>query len=342
MPRIACHKEKLGGLAMRQKLLCGAAAIAIAVAVAGPASAADAPAARPITKAVAPPLMDWSGFYVGAHLGLAQARFSATPHSGQTDDGVARAKPSGLVGGVHFGQNWQQNTFVYGWELDATLTDLSKHVVFPGTANPFRHYSAEVNLLASLRGRLGMTLNPTTLLYLTGGLGYARAKAQGVSPFGTVTNAKHNKFGYVLGLGGEWKQTQNIIWRVEGLYYGFRSHEPLYGFTTLGSAPGTSKFKNVLVGRIGVSYLFSDRRLKRDISLLARLDNGLGLYRYRYVWSDEVYVGVMAQEVARIVPDAVACGPDGYLRVNYRRLGLRLMKWDEWQRCTGSTLALAA
>ncbi|MFZ3358437.1 MAG: tail fiber domain-containing protein [Xanthobacteraceae bacterium] len=72
----------------------------------------------------------------------------------------------------------------------------------------------------------------------------------------------------------------------------------------------------------------SDRRLKRDIVLLARLDNGVGIYRY--LWSDIVYVGVMAQEVAQIVPAAVILGADGYCRVNYARLGLRMMTWDEW------------
>ena len=41
------------------------------------------------------------------------------------------------------------------------------------------------------------------------------------------------------------------------------------------------------------SYLGpSDIRLKRDIVEIARLDNGIGIYRYRYVWSDQVYVGV--------------------------------------------------
>ena len=60
------------------------------------------------------------------------------------------------------------------------------------------------------------------------------------------------------------------------------------------------------------------------------LDNGLGLYRYRYLWSDTAYVGVMAQEVALVMPDAVVCGPDGYLRVNYTRLGLRSKTWKEW------------
>ena len=74
----------------------------------------------------------------------------------------------------------------------------------------------------------------------------------------------------------------------------------------------------------------SDVRLKEDIVSLDRLANGLGLYRFRYKWSDQQYVGVMAQEVQAIVPDAVIMGSDGYLRVDYGRLGLNLMKWDEW------------
>ena len=70
--------------------------------------------------------------------------------------------------------------------------------------------------------------------------------------------------------------------------------------------------------------------MKRDIVEVDRLDSGIGLYRYRYIWGDEVFVGVMAQEVARIVPEAVERGADGYFRVDYARLGLRLMTWEEW------------
>jgi hypothetical protein len=44
----------------------------------------------------------------------------------------------------------------------------------------------------------------------------------------------------------------------------------------------------------------------------------------------------MAQEVADIIPDAVVRGPDGYLRVDYGRLGLRLMTWDEWLAARGT------
>ncbi|MGC1827721.1 MAG: tail fiber domain-containing protein [Pseudolabrys sp.] len=60
------------------------------------------------------------------------------------------------------------------------------------------------------------------------------------------------------------------------------------------------------------------------------LDNGLGFYRYSYNGSDRSYVGVMAQEVQRVMPDAVVRGQDGYLRVLYDRLGLKFETYDHW------------
>jgi hypothetical protein len=74
----------------------------------------------------------------------------------------------------------------------------------------------------------------------------------------------------------------------------------------------------------------SDTRLKRDIAPVGELDSGIGLYRYRYLWSDTIYVGVMAQEVAAVMPEAVQRGADGYMRVDYARLGLRMQTSDQW------------
>jgi hypothetical protein len=64
--------------------------------------------------------------------------------------------------------------------------------------------------------------------------------------------------------------------------------------------------------------------------MLGHLDNGLGFYRFSYNGSDETYVGVMAQEVEAFMPEAVVRGSDGYLLVNYDRLGLRMQTWAEW------------
>ena len=95
-------------------------------------------------------------------------------------------------------------------------------------------------------------------------------------------------------------------------------------------------------GRISFTTKFSDVRLKRDIEQVGRLENGLGLYRYRYKWSDTRYVGVMAQEVRRIVPEAVHRGVNGYLRVNYAPLGIRLQTWDEWKRARNGAFVSVA
>jgi hypothetical protein len=64
---------------------------------------------------------------------------------------------------------------------------------------------------------------------------------------------------------------------------------------------------------------------------LVRLNNGLELYRFRYKGSDRTaYVGVMAQEVQKIEPDAVWRDHSGYLVVNYDRIGVKFMTWKEW------------
>lgn len=64
--------------------------------------------------------------------------------------------------------------------------------------------------------------------------------------------------------------------------------------------------------------------------LLGRLDNGLGYYRFAYNGSEKTYVGVMAQEVSTLLPDAVARDHDGYLRVFYQKLGLHFRSYDDW------------
>ena len=74
----------------------------------------------------------------------------------------------------------------------------------------------------------------------------------------------------------------------------------------------------------------SDIRLKHDVILIGYLNDGLGLYRFSYNGSNTPYVGVIAQEVAQIAPEAVTRGRDGYLRVHYDKLGLKFQRYDQW------------
>jgi hypothetical protein len=74
----------------------------------------------------------------------------------------------------------------------------------------------------------------------------------------------------------------------------------------------------------------SDLALKHDIVLLGHLANGLGYYRFSYLGGSEAYVGVMAQEVQELMPQAVTRGSDGYLRVHYDKLGLKFRSYRDW------------
>jgi hypothetical protein len=71
-------------------------------------------------------------------------------------------------------------------------------------------------------------------------------------------------------------------------------------------------------------------RLKHDIALLGRLDSGVGFYGFSYNGSNKACVGVMAQEVQKVMPEAVARGGDSYLRVYYDRLGGTFESYDRW------------
>lgn len=74
----------------------------------------------------------------------------------------------------------------------------------------------------------------------------------------------------------------------------------------------------------------SDRRLKKDIVRVGETVFGLPLYRYKYVWGETEWVGVMAQEVALVAPDCVMYGTDGYMMVDYRALGVPFITYEEW------------
>ena len=76
----------------------------------------------------------------------------------------------------------------------------------------------------------------------------------------------------------------------------------------------------------------SDIRLKHNIVLLGYLDDGLGFYRFSYNGGHKAYVGVIAQEVLQVIPDAVARGRDGYLTVNYDKIGVAFESYSRWLR----------
>lgn len=72
----------------------------------------------------------------------------------------------------------------------------------------------------------------------------------------------------------------------------------------------------------------SDRRLKENVVHVGKHPLGIGLYlfdykpKFRDAWGHGRQFGVMADEVEKIMPEAVSVHPDGYKMVNYAMLGI--------------------
>lgn len=73
------------------------------------------------------------------------------------------------------------------------------------------------------------------------------------------------------------------------------------------------------VGTPGFGSIFSDIRLKKNITRVGTRTDGLGVYEFEYVWGGGRQVGLMAQEVLGVYPDAVG-ESGGYLTVDYSKV----------------------
>jgi outer membrane immunogenic protein len=195
-----------------KKLLLGAAAM---IAFAAPALAADMPA-RTYSKApvYTPPeaVYNWTGFYIGGHLGGA----FAGNNSLQGSDGR-------FLGGVQGGFDYQFATnWVMGVEAQYSWLGTNNNgVLFPGGTL----ITNNNDQLGSVTGRLGYTWGPA-LLYAKGGYAWRDNNNFNVSnggvPVGFTTDANHRD-GYTVGTGLEYMFAPNWSAKVEYQYYNFGS-----------------------------------------------------------------------------------------------------------------------
>jgi hypothetical protein len=86
-------------------------------------------------------------------------------------------------------------------------------------------------------------------------------------------------------------------------------------------------FMSGLMGLGGAGIMkYSDERLKTNIEKVGSLENGLNLYSYNYKDGYDLpegkQIGVMAQEVEAIMPEAVVEMDNGFKAVNYAMLGV--------------------
>jgi outer membrane immunogenic protein len=168
------------------------------------------------------PITNWTGFYLGAHLG------GGWGESGPVDT-------SGLVGGFHGGYNYQVEKFVFGGEADFSFANIS---------NESFTEEAKHDWLGSIRGRAGYSFG-NIMAY--GTLGFAFADASYRSLFGVTSDTVN---GWVIGAGAEMMVMPNVTIRAEYLRYelGSSLYPSNIGLVSIDSS--------VNVIRAGASYKF--------------------------------------------------------------------------------------
>jgi outer membrane immunogenic protein len=226
-----------------KKLLLGTVAL---LALAAPATGADMPA-RTYTKApvYTPPqaIYNWTGFYIGGHIGGA----FAGDNSLQGSDGR-------FLGGVQGGFDYQfANSWVVGAEAQYSwLTNGGGgNVGFPGGGV----ITSKNDQLGSVTGRFGYTWGPA-LVYAKGGYAWRDNPNIGVNIAGTptafTTDGSH-KDGWTVGAGLEYMFAPNWSAKAEYQYYNF-------GSTTFtgGPAPivGSRFHDDDHTVKVGVNYRF--------------------------------------------------------------------------------------
>ena len=206
-----------------KRLVVGAAAL-VAAGWTASAEAADLNYGQRAPYTVNQPLngYSWAGPYLGANLGYEWGSVNNNP-----------AKPSGFVGGVQAGYNFQNGPWVFGVEGDIQAA---------GADDTFAPWKFSNPWFGTIRGRAGYTFG-NVLFYGTAGLAFGELRAQ---TFGWTES--HTSAGWTIGAGAEVGFAPNWSAKLEYLYIDLSTSQ----FAITGVSNGYS----ASVVRAGVNYHF--------------------------------------------------------------------------------------
>jgi outer membrane immunogenic protein len=239
-------------------------------------AAQTASAADMAVKAIAPVAVpsNWTGFYLGGQVGGGWASNTQTNITGTTaflPGTVLNAlTPSGFIGGVYGGYNYQINQYLvgidadYSWaDLTGNATDLSNTGVAGGRTTV---RSATVKSLATVTGRLGYVFNNNWLFFGKGGWAWSSWSGSSTttnSTTGATTSAgidSTNRNGWTLGTGVEWAFAAHWSAKLEYDYVNFSTvnfnstDTAVPAGTVTNPARSATSYMNIV--EVGAAYRF--------------------------------------------------------------------------------------
>jgi outer membrane immunogenic protein len=243
------------------------------------ASAADMPVKAPrYAPPPPPPPYSWTGFYAGGNIGYswghADGSYTENEFSGDIPNTLSGSTSvDGIIGGGQIGYNWQaNNVWLLGIEADfqgsgekGSFSNIFHFVECEGPCALTHNQETKLSWFGTVRGRVGVLINPTLLLYGTGGLAYGRIKVSGNlndttcgPPCPWSYGNSTTKTGWTAGAGieGAILNTRDWTWKIEYLYMDLGTVSG-NGFDNDFSGPFTwsTKFTDNIV-RGGINYRF--------------------------------------------------------------------------------------
>jgi len=215
---------------------------------------------------------DWSGFYVGGHMGYAFGSSNVSTPGLSTslslDQKLNNFDEAGnLGGGIQGGYNYLlPNRFLVGVETDVTFpTFANLQGISIGGTRQFtsptfgvEKYSDTVDAFGTVRLRLGYAPG-NWLFYATGGLAWLEDQQfLTVATSGATHSPNQFRLGWTAGAGVEFPLIPHWTARLEYLYTGYGSSTQSFGRQSL--AGGTQSVRSDLSlqeVRLGLNYQFS-------------------------------------------------------------------------------------
>jgi high affinity Mn2+ porin len=211
------------------------------------AEAGDLPVKAPPPGPV--PYYDWTGFYVGGHVGYSMGHANST--LSDPDPAIFGNSFSSLYAGLQAGYNYVlPSHLLLGIDADLTFPNYFENgAIFTGGTIQGTTVTDQIDYVATLRGRFGYAFDHW-LIYGTGGLAWSQARF-GETP-GIASDEDKillTRTGWALGFGAEVAIARDWTARIEYLYDQFG--------TVAGVFPSGTAYRSafdIQTLRLGLNY----------------------------------------------------------------------------------------
>jgi outer membrane immunogenic protein len=171
--------------------------------------------------ALAPPVYDWSGFYVGGFGGGGYGNHNldnALGPAGLADFTVNYSSQGELAGG-EAGYNVQSGSYLFGVEGDMFWSNIKGNDAFALGSND----ATNLRWGGTLRARSGFTVD-RWLMFFTGGWAYGDLLHTNTDPVNGIDQFTNHRSGLAGGGGIAYALTDNVIGKLEYRYYDFGAY----------------------------------------------------------------------------------------------------------------------